>query len=114
MYTVLPAKRDSDVKFAYKAIRDFESIDHLCINPILWMGLTHKRSIDSHKLKWSVQVNVLLICSTEIQEVKTSIPSLNEQNSLLQRIEKWLYESIYQVQLGQYTLRCIRSSRESH
>ena len=32
--TVLPAKNDSDVMFCYKVIRDLESIDHLCINPI--------------------------------------------------------------------------------
>ena len=36
------------------------------------------------------------------------------KNSLLQRIKKWLYESIYQVQLGQYTLQFIRSPRASH
>ena len=28
--------------FVYKVIRDFESIDHLCINPIQWIGLIHK------------------------------------------------------------------------
>ena len=32
--TVLPAKSDNDVMFVYKVIRDLESIDHLCINPI--------------------------------------------------------------------------------
>ena len=32
--TVVPAKSDSDVMFVYKVIRDLESIDHLCINPI--------------------------------------------------------------------------------
>ena len=26
----------------YKIIRDLKSIDHLCINPILWIGLIHK------------------------------------------------------------------------
>ena len=26
----------------YNVIRDLESIDHLCINPILWIGLIHK------------------------------------------------------------------------
>ena len=57
---------------------------------------------------------VCIICFAEIQEVKTSIPSLKKQNSLLLRIEKWLYEPIYQVQVGQYTLRCIRSPRASH
>ena len=46
--------------FVNKAIRDLESIDHLCINPIQRIGLIHKLSIDSCKLKWSVQVNVLL------------------------------------------------------
>ena len=46
--------------FVYKVIRDLESIDHLCINPILRIGLIHKWSIDSHLLKLSVQVNVLL------------------------------------------------------
>ena len=46
--------------FVYKVIRELESIDHLCINPIHRKGLIHKLSIDSHLLKWSVQVNVLL------------------------------------------------------
>ena len=32
--TVLPAKRDSDVMFCSIVIRNLESIDHLCINPI--------------------------------------------------------------------------------
>ena len=27
--------------FVYKVIRDLESIDHLCINPILRIGLIH-------------------------------------------------------------------------
>ena len=42
MITVLPAKSDSDVMFVYKVIRDLLSIDHLCINPIRWIGLIHK------------------------------------------------------------------------
>ena len=46
--------------FVYTVIRDLESIYHLCINPICRIGLIHKRSINLHKLKWSVQVNVLL------------------------------------------------------
>ena len=46
--------------FAYKVISDLESKDHLCINPIHRIGLMQKLSFDSHKLKWSVQVNVLL------------------------------------------------------
>ena len=28
--------------FVYKVIRGLESIDHLCINPILWIGLIYK------------------------------------------------------------------------
>ena len=39
---VVPAKSDSDIIFVYKVIRDLESIDHLCINPIHRIGLTHK------------------------------------------------------------------------
>ena len=46
--------------FVCKVIRDFESICHLCINPIHRKGFIHKRSMDSHWLRWSVQVNVLL------------------------------------------------------
>ena len=49
--------------FVYKDIRDLKSIDHLCIHcihPIHRIGLIHKRSIDSRKVKWGVQVNVLL------------------------------------------------------
>ena len=37
--------------FVYKVIRDIESIDHLCINPIHRIGFIHKRSIDSRMLK---------------------------------------------------------------
>ena len=51
---VVPAKSDSDIMFVYKVIRDLESIDHLCINPIHRIGLLHKWFIDSHELKWSV------------------------------------------------------------
>ena len=40
--TVLPAKSDSDVLFVYEVIRDLESIDHLCINPIHRIGLIHR------------------------------------------------------------------------
>ena len=43
-----------------KFIKDLESKDHLCINPIHRIGLIHKWSIDSHQLKWSVHVNFLL------------------------------------------------------
>ena len=46
--------------FVYKVIRDLELINHLCINPIHRIGLIHKWFIDSRKLKWDVQVNVLL------------------------------------------------------
>ena len=37
--------------FVYKVIRDLESIDHLCINPIIRIGLIHKLSVDSCWLK---------------------------------------------------------------
>ena len=40
--TVVPAKSDSDVMFVYKVIRDLESIDHWCINPIRRIGLILK------------------------------------------------------------------------
>ena len=33
--------------FIYKVIRDLESIDHLCINPIRRIGLIHELSFDS-------------------------------------------------------------------
>ena len=46
--------------FVYKVIREFKSIDHLCFNPIHRIGSIHKQSINSYKLKWSVQVNFLL------------------------------------------------------
>ena len=35
MGIVLPAKIDNDFMFCYKVIRNLESIDYLCINPIL-------------------------------------------------------------------------------
>ena len=56
----MPARNDSDLMFVYKIIRDLESIDHLCINPIHRIGLIHKCSIDYHYLKWGVQVNFSL------------------------------------------------------
>ena len=40
--TVLPAKSDSDVLFVFEVIRDLESVDHLCINPIHRIGLIHR------------------------------------------------------------------------
>ena len=41
--TVLQAKSHSDVMFSvYKVTMDLESIDRLCINPILRIGLIHK------------------------------------------------------------------------
>ena len=40
--TGLPAKSDSDDMFCLQRIRDLESIDHLCINPIHRIGLIHK------------------------------------------------------------------------
>ena len=41
VYSVLQAKSESDVMFCYMVIRDLESIGHLCINPILRIGLIH-------------------------------------------------------------------------
>ena len=46
IHTVLPAKSDSDIMFCLQIIRDLESIDHVCINPIHRIGLIHKLSID--------------------------------------------------------------------
>ena len=45
--TALPAKSDSGVMFCLQSYQDLESIDHLCINPIRRVGITHKWSIDS-------------------------------------------------------------------
>ena len=33
--------------FVYKVIRDLESVDYICINPIRRIGLIHKYSINS-------------------------------------------------------------------
>ena len=41
-YVVSLNKSESDVIYFYKVIRDSESIDHLCINPIHRIGLIHK------------------------------------------------------------------------
>ena len=57
MFTALPAKSNSDVMFCLQRYQGFLMKDHLCINPIRRIGLIHKWNIDSHKLKWSVQVN---------------------------------------------------------
>ena len=58
--TVLPAKSDSDIIFLLIIVRKtimctlhlsyWELIDHLCINPILRIGLILKRSIDYKSL----------------------------------------------------------------
>ena len=69
----MPAKGDSDVMFCLQSYQGLESKDHLCINPILRIGLIHKWSIDSHKLRWSVQVNVLL---TNCKQNMTSLSLL--------------------------------------
>ena len=58
-------------RFVYKVIRALEWIDHLCINPILGIGLIHKWSIDSHYLNRSLHVSVLL------SNCKQSITSLS-------------------------------------
>ena len=41
VFTALPVKSDSDVMSCLQVIRDLESIDHLCINPIRRIGLIH-------------------------------------------------------------------------
>ena len=40
--TVLSAKSDSGVMLCYQSYQDLESIDHLCTNPILRIGLINK------------------------------------------------------------------------
>ena len=40
--TVLQAKSDSYFMFCLQSYGDLESVDHLCINPILRIGLIHK------------------------------------------------------------------------
>ena len=35
-FTTEPLRCHSDFMFCYKVIRDLKSMDHLCINPILW------------------------------------------------------------------------------
>ena len=50
--TVMPAKSDSDIILCLQLLSKTlkcalhlsirQSIDHLCINPILWIGLIHK------------------------------------------------------------------------
>ena len=52
VFTVVPTKCDSDVILSLQSLSKTimctlhlsirESIDHLCINPILWIGLIHK------------------------------------------------------------------------
>ena len=58
--TVLPVKSDGDVMFCLQSYKGLRMIDHLCINSIHRIGLIPKCSIDSHALKWSVQVYNLL------------------------------------------------------
>ena len=60
LFIVVSTKNDSDVILCLLLLSKTltctlhlsmrESIDHLCINPILWIGLIHKRSIDSKSL----------------------------------------------------------------
>ena len=68
----------------YKCIRDLESIYHLCITPIHRIGIIHKWSIDSHWLKWSVLVDVLL------NNCKQNTKS---QSLLAGRTVRWCIES---------------------
>ena len=59
-HPVVPIKSDSDVILCLQLLSKTltsklhlsirESIDHLCINPILWIGLIHTCSIDSKSL----------------------------------------------------------------
>ena len=52
--TALPAKSDSYDVFCLQSYQGLKIEDHLCINPILWIGLIHKRSVNSRCLKWIV------------------------------------------------------------
>ena len=45
--------------FVYKVIRDLYSIDHLCINPILRLGLIHKLSIAGEVYKLVVYLAIV-------------------------------------------------------
>ena len=42
IFTVLPAKSNSDIMFVQKEIRDLKFVDDLCINPIRRIVLMHK------------------------------------------------------------------------
>ena len=60
-FTVLPAKSDGDFMFDYKVIRDVQSIGHLCINPILRIGLIHKWYIDLGNSSWAYTLVFYLV-----------------------------------------------------
>ena len=57
---VVPTKSDSDVVFCLQLLSKTltcslhlslrESIDHMCINPIMWIGLIHKWTMDFKSL----------------------------------------------------------------
>ena len=59
--------------FVYKVIRDLESIDHLCIDPIRRIGLIHKWSIDS---RYSSGVYKLMFYLTIVNKVLRHCHSL--------------------------------------
>ena len=60
--------------FAYKVIRDLLSMAHLCINPILRMGLIHKCSFDLGNSS----------------EVYTLLSYLENVNKVLRHFHSWL------------------------
>ena len=62
--------------FVYKVIRDIESIDHLCINPI-------RDYIDSRQLKWSVQGNISLNNSKQNMTSLSPLASRTETNCVI-------------------------------
>ena len=55
--------------FAYKVIRDLESIDHLCIYPIRRIGLIYKGSVNSRWLKSSEHVFLIMFYLAIVNKV---------------------------------------------
>ena len=81
--------------FVYKDIRDLQSIDHLCIDPILWIGSIHACSIDSRYLKWSVKLVVYLTIVDKLTPLSLSVGTTVNRVFVPKRVGDLYYDLKY-------------------
>ena len=98
--------------FVYKFIRDLESINHLCINPILRIGLIHKCFFDLHELKLSVQVNVLF---NNCKQTRRHCLSWLARQQSIPRLFRYckLYWNVYASCSGTHHFQTINFERQT-